>query len=131
MSTPINNGCPFCPENGKVKILFQNETAYLIAVLDSEGKVMTGCYFIIPKMHITSVRNLPAGWQESVNQLLGKIPDIVDGRQPFNLSYNEGEAAGQRVAHVHMWVILRDDDESLPSYGLGLNALINKVKIKE
>ncbi len=127
MSTPINGGCPFCTENGKVNILFQNDTAYLIAVLDGEGKVMPGCYFIIPKMHIESVRQLPAGWQESVNQLLGKIPDIAHGRRPFNLSYNEEQAAGQRVPHVHMWVIMRSHDSTLPSYGLGLAALISKI----
>jgi diadenosine tetraphosphate (Ap4A) HIT family hydrolase len=126
MSSLINGGCPFCIENGKVNILFQNDTAYLIAVLDGGGNVMTGCYFIIPKMHITTVRKLPSGWQESVNQLLGNIPGVDEGH-PFNLSYNVENAAGQRVAHVHMWVIMRSHDSTLPSYGLGLAALISKI----
>ena len=117
--------CPFCIENGMVKVLEATEEAYLIATLDRNGEVLPGCYFIIPKEHVEDVLMLPDAWWRSVKQLAPRIPGISEAH--FNMYFNQGEVAGQRVRHVHMWVVLRTESETMPSYGLGLAALVRRA----
>lgn len=116
-------GCPFCPENGKVVIIAQDERGYLVQAIGRQGVVMPGCYLIIPKEHAESLLGLPEEWQAAVNYLLSCVPGMTRESQ-FNLSYNLGHDAGQRVGHIHAWVIFRGSEESPPSHGLGLAALI-------
>jgi diadenosine tetraphosphate (Ap4A) HIT family hydrolase len=44
-----------------------------------------------------------------------------------NISLNLGKKAGQRLEHLHFWVIVRRGEEGLPSENLGLSALIKLV----
>lgn len=130
MSTSVTHahdaGCPFCLANEAVNVVDETVDAYLIKVLDKDGQVMEGCYFIIPKQHVTSVIELPGAFQLSVSTLLKRIPDIAAGAA-YNLSYNQGGDAGQRVDHVHAWVVVRKSEQGMASYQLGLVALIAKV----
>ncbi|MCB9802947.1 HIT domain-containing protein [Candidatus Nomurabacteria bacterium] len=119
-------GCPFCIKNGKVTILNETEDAYLVVAINSDGIPMQGRYLIIPKQHIESILDLPVNWQNSVAELLRLIPEVQEGAH-FNLSYNQGSVAGQRVPHVHGWVIIRHIDEAEGSRGIGLASLINKA----
>ena len=121
--TPVQ-GCPFCVENGMVAIIAQTDRAYLIAVRNG-AEVVTGCFFIIPKQHVESVLDLPDDWQAVFNELLWQAPGISGSS--FNVSYNSGRAAGQRVAHVHAWVVLRSGEEGKPSHELGFAALIRNI----
>lgn len=122
--------CPFCVKNGMVKILFKNKKAYLIQVLDRNGQVVPGCYFIIPKIHVESVLDLPDDWHRYYKDLLrralelGLVPD-------HNGTYNEGRRAGQRVPHVHIWLVSRDEGENEPSYELGLVGMRDKLNQKK
>ncbi len=115
----IASGCPFCIENGKVNILSETEGAYLVEALQGPG-----FYLIIPKQHIESLLDLPGLWQTCVADLLRHIPEIQAGKH-FNLSYNQGHVAGQRVSHVHAWVIIRSDSEVEETRHLGLASLIS------
>jgi diadenosine tetraphosphate (Ap4A) HIT family hydrolase len=121
-----HQNCPFCIENGKVAIIEQTAIAYLVAVIDNEGRILTGRYLIIPKRHVESVFDLPDNWQVSVRRLLKQVPEVKSG-VPFNLSYNQGRAAGQRIAHVHAWVVQRSGEEGQASYELGLSGLIEAI----
>lgn len=118
--------CPFCLANKMANVIDETVDAYLIKVLDKGGQVMEGCYFIIPKQHVTSIIELPGAFQLSVNSLLKRIPDIKGGAA-YNLSYNQGGGAGQRIDHIHAWVVVRKGEEGMPSYELGLAALIKKL----
>ncbi len=120
--------CPFCVQNGKVKILKENQIAYLIAALGSDQQPLPGRYLIIPKAHVESIFDLPDGWQESVNCLLRDFfAEAEKIETDFNLSYNEGVRAGQRVKHIHCWFIIRSGEEGKSSHSLGLSALIERV----
>lgn len=122
--------CPFCTSNGRVKVLAENREAYLTQVLTSGGEPVPDRYFIIPKQHIESILSLPADWHLYFACLLGKVPGVSEGTS-YNLSWNLGAAAGQRVKHVHCWVILRANEDSLPSYETGMSGLIDKVNSSE
>lgn len=115
--------CVFCPGNGQVRILWETEGAYLIAVIGLDGVEMEGRYLIIPRTHIESVLHLPENWQGDVAKLIRKVPEFVAGL-PYNISYNEGRDAGQRIPHTHAWLIFRRGEEGKPSFQLGLNALL-------
>ncbi len=120
--------CPFCVENGKVQILHENETAYIVAALGNDRQPMPNHYLIIPKVHAESILDLPAIWQASLNELLRYL--IVTRAKPgvsFNLSYNQGREAGQRVSHVHAWIIFRGDESGTPSHELGLATLLERM----
>jgi len=113
MPSETHPKCPFCIENEKVVIIAQDETAYLVAALDREGVAIPGCFLIIPKAHIKSIFEFSDDWLRSVKFLLGFVPGFADGVTAYNLSFNFGEAAGQRLLdHGHMWVILREPSDT-------------------
>ncbi len=122
--------CPFCPENERVQILQENPTAYLVAALDSNGIKMPLCYLAIPKQHIESVRLLPENWHSVLINLVERTPEFQEGVS-FNISYNEGRAAGQRIPHVHAWIVFRQDEIGTQAEDLGLAALVTRAKSKQ
>lgn len=122
MTTNTPSDCPFCVRNGMVVFIDQNEEAFLVAA-KNDGEVMRGCYLIIPRRHIESIRDLPPNWQTYVTDLVESVPGLTHG-VPYNLSYNFGHEAGQKIAHLHCWVILRKFEEHEPSQGYGLATLI-------
>lgn len=118
--------CPFCLENGHVSILFETRKGYLVQAKRGQ-EVLHGRYLIIPKQHTTKLLCLPADWQLHLNELLEAVPE-VRADKPYNLSVNMGYAAGQRVAHIHFWVIIRDRREmGHKSENLGLHSLIENA----
>jgi diadenosine tetraphosphate (Ap4A) HIT family hydrolase len=117
--------CPFCPANGMVRILAENGTAYAVAALDEARNILPHRYLIIPKAHIESVLDLPDTWHARMAELICSLPEHESGL-PFNISYNEGVAAGQRIKHTHAWVIFRHGEEGSHTENLGLSALLAK-----
>lgn len=119
--------CPFCVENGKVVILCENDTAYLIDALDGQGSIMHDRFLIIPKEHVESVLDLPSDWHRVMQQLLRDHFGQIMAEGSFNLSFNQGQEAGQRVGHVHCWLIFRSKHSEGTATGLGLSSLIYKM----
>lgn len=131
--------CPFCTENGVVEIIEEHGDAYLIQVVQNEDGAMvkqTGRYFIIPKRHNELLIERPDTWTRDENFLLakafthaaqdGKLMELMRGRRlmdSLNTSWNRGTWAGQRVLHIHNWVIFRYDDLQL-----GLDGCISEVE---
>ncbi|HKX72693.1 MAG TPA: HIT domain-containing protein [Candidatus Saccharimonadales bacterium] len=115
--------CPFCVANGMVKLIAQNDDAYLIAVLrPGTTEVIEHAYFVIPKEHIESLRDLPQFWMQTLMDLIDQVPE---SHENYNISINVGRRAGQRVQHVHFWVLTRDhEDETMASFELGMAAII-------
>ncbi|MCE9628445.1 MAG: HIT domain-containing protein [Candidatus Vogelbacteria bacterium] len=120
--------CPFCVENGKVVTLCQNDMAYLVAACDGGGNVIDDRFLIIPKEHVESIIDLPSDWHGATQQLLSDhFGQTIAGRS-FNLSFNQGQEAGQRVGHVHCWLIFRDKHSEGAASELGLSSLIDKMR---
>ena len=118
------HGCPFCLESGKVTTIAETEGAYLCEVRDSP---IVGCHFIIPKEHISFVEDLPGNWMEELTALLPKVP-WWSSTADYNVSINQGHDAGQRVGHLHWWIIPREDEDPYsPAYQLGPATAIAKL----
>ena len=106
--------CPFCsPE--QLDVLAKTQQALLV-----EAKGSPGNYLVIPRSHITSFFALPPTFMEDVQYLVARTT-IGREERPFNLSMNLGRQAGQRVEHVHFWII---DRSGSPKDGLGMAALV-------
>lgn len=106
--------CPFCNLSSD-EIIGATEDAYLI-----KAKGEADNYLILPREHITRVFLLPALFMNSVVCLLTLVPYARD-ELAFNLSLNHGRQAGQRLEHLHFWVI---DRTASPDDGLGLATLV-------
>ncbi len=115
--------CPFCLSSGKVRILWENEVAYIVAARDSDGILMPGRYLIIPKNHIEKAEDLPNLWHVYMMDLVRKTPEHQDGVD-HNINRNQGKAAGQRIKHVHEWLIFREGEEGTQAEDIGLAAMI-------
>ena len=121
MSVP---NCPFCPANGKVAIRFENDGAYLVNAMQN-NQVIPGAFLIIPKKHTTSENQLPTNWWLYLTSLREEIREELG--EHYNISLNVGSVAGQRISHLHWWVIRRDDAPQDKSFELGLNGLRQKL----
>lgn len=112
--------CAFCPGNGKVEIVCDLGSMYLIRAKDmATMKDRMDRWLIIPAEHVTSIEDLPQHWGETVNELLFETGLTTD----FNLSMNIGPGAGQTEPHLHLWVLDRRTD----SLGKGMDWLITQV----
>lgn len=122
--------CPFCPGNGQVEILDRCGSAYIVAALDPEGTPMPGHYLVIPFVHTESVLELPLRWHRDLSSLVDSTPEYKAG-VPFNISYNQGRPAGQRLDHAHAWIIFRQGEEGKTTENLGLAALLKQGRKRE
>ncbi len=110
--------CPFCRSNDllSVPIISTSSNAYLIpAATDNTS------YLIIPNDHCEAVNELPDGWWHDVKSLLPDTLKLAD----YNISINIGAAAGQKIKHLHFWVIPRT--AGLMSSNKGMAALIAEI----
>ena len=108
--------CPLCPDNGLLEapITAQTDGAYLIPARGSDTN-----YLIIPKEHIEDPVKLTDNWWQDVKPLLDKVPGKGEH---YNISLNVGYVAGQRVPHLHFWIVPRRS--GMPSSDKGLALLI-------
>ena len=98
-------GCPFCDPNSDNIIIGKK---YCIAVPD-EYPVAVRHILVVPKQHAASVFDLPPGVQAALWHLVAEVRALLlaDGADSVNVGINDGEAAGQTVAHAHIHVIPR------------------------
>ena len=115
MSQQQVSDCTFCLKSQKVKPLKETPLGYLIQTIGSPA----GRYLIIPKEHLLYLRDRPPGWTRHENILVeaamqhAKQDDRInhlDLEECLNLSWNQGEFAGQTIEHLHCWVIFRSDE---------------------
>lgn len=127
MANAEHPNCPFCIENGKVKVLSKTTKAYLIQLV-ADSKVVPDRYLIIPTEHITTISGMPDDWMYHVKLLIEDLSRIT-GMPPedLNLNLNVGERAGQRIKHFHFWVIFRTEPAGSGSSNLGPSALVATV----
>ena len=98
--------CPFCDlDKGRI----HQECEVAIAVLDS-FPVTEGHTLVIPKRHVKSLFELTTTEQTAIWKFVAEVRAMLvtqlhpDG---FNIGLNDGESAGQTVAHAHVHVIPR------------------------
>ena len=126
--------CPFCAENGRIKIIEETETAYLAQVLkniDGEWVPQVGRYFINLKQHVESVLDLPDDHMVDIKYLMraaiqaasqdSLLMRLMQGKNledAMEANWNNGKQAGGQVNHTHLWILFRYDDLQLGPDGL-------------
>jgi diadenosine tetraphosphate (Ap4A) HIT family hydrolase len=102
------NECPFCSPDVK----HVAECALTRTILDLYP-VSPGHSLVVPKRHITKLSDATPAEQhallDAVLAARARLSSYQDGPSPdgFNIGINEGMAAGQTVAHLHVHVIPR------------------------
>ena len=115
-SAMTTRDCPFC-KLGTDRIWL--ESAMTIAFLDG-FPVSEGHTLLIPKRHVASVFELGAEELRELWQQVGEVRHCLWERyrpDGFNVGINDGQAAGQTVAHAHIHVIPRRTGDVLDPRG--------------
>lgn len=105
-----NNDCIFCKiANGEIpsRTLYEDETFRVILDLNPATR---GHALIIPKDHASDLHELPEESAGAVMVLAKRLAALMNERlhcDGLNLVQNNGQAAGQTVAHFHLHLIPR------------------------
>jgi len=104
--------CPFCAiPAGDVLA----ENAHALAVRD-RCPVSEGHTLIITKRHVDDYFKLSIEEKNETLSLLERVKNLIDTElnpDGYNIGMNIGEAAGQRIFHVHIHLIPRMNGESV------------------
>ena len=110
--------CPFCTLP-RERLVFESELAFVIR----DGfPVSPGHTLVIPRRHVGSFFEITPDEQAAMLKLL-KLARIELGHQfgpaGYNVGINDGHAAGQTIAHLHIHLIPRyDGDRDDPRGGV-------------
>ena len=100
---------------------FENETMIAVKSNNLKNNTLIGSYVIIPKSQVGSPFELSQKeWLDSKSLML-EVKTYVDQKYSpdgYNIGWNVGKAAGQEVAHAHMHIIPRFNDEPYAGKGL-------------
>jgi diadenosine tetraphosphate (Ap4A) HIT family hydrolase len=98
--------CPFCTLP-RERLVFESELAFVIR----DGyPVSQGHTLVIPRRHVASFFETTPEEQSSLLKLLNLARiEIAQQFKPagFNIGINDGAAAGQTIAHMHIHLIPR------------------------
>jgi diadenosine tetraphosphate (Ap4A) HIT family hydrolase len=89
------------------------EAADVIAVLD-RYPVNKGHTLVLPREHVVSLFELPPERIAAVWLMVSRVRSILSEKyspKGFTIGVNDGEVAGQTVAHAHVHVIPRYDGD--------------------
>lgn len=93
--------------------LYEDDT--VIAFLDIEP-VNAGHTLIAPKEHYATPLETPDNLLAAILKTTKPVAAAIStalGAKGFNITFNNGEAAGQVVSHTHLHLIPRYDDDGL------------------
>lgn len=100
---------------------FENETMIAVKSNNLKNNTLIGSYVIIPKSQVGSPFELSQKeWVDSKSLML-EVKAYIDQKYSpdgYNIGWNVGKAAGQEVAHAHMHIIPRFNDEPYAGKGL-------------
>lgn len=123
----MNLPCPFCTF-AATRIV--GETGLAAAICDG-FPVSPGHTLIIPRRHVASFFETTAAEREEILLLLDEAKARLDAElrpDAYNIGINEGPAAGQTVAHLHIHLIPRYAGDSPDPRGGVRWVLPNRAK---
>lgn len=115
-----SDDCVFCPQNGKVDIVCDLGSMYLVRAKDEAMNDLPDRWLIIPAEHVEVPEHLPLGWGE----MLVELTQSAGLDNNFNWSMNVGPGAGQTRPHLHWWVL----DRSTDNLGKGMSWMIDELR---
>ena len=98
--------CPFCAIT--IDRIVQ-ETGGAVAIWD-KFPVAEGHALVIPRLHVTSIFDLPEDDQNDLWRLVVLVrKSLIAQFEPdgFNIGVNDGVAAGQTILHAHIHIVPR------------------------
>lgn len=98
--------CPFCQVD-EARVI--HETQHTLALWDA-FPVSPGHALIIPRRHVSSWTGASPDERRELTNTIAVVRALVEGRHHpagYNIGFNDGEAAGQTVMHLHIHVIPR------------------------
>ena len=118
--TNIKQPCPFCIENNllRVNILYEDDLWY---ITDMEEGSINNATMAITRRHIETPFEINEQEWASLRNLLQRMKKLVDDKEVpsgYNIGWNVYKVAGQNVAHAHLHLLARYDDEPLAGKGI-------------
>jgi diadenosine tetraphosphate (Ap4A) HIT family hydrolase len=112
--------CPFCLSNQllRVEVMYEDDLWYFAAM--EEGSI-NNAGMIITKRHIETPFEINEAEWSRLRELLPKLKQMLDKKdkpQGYNLGWNIYPTGGQNVAHAHLHLLARYDDEPLAGKGI-------------
>ena len=112
--------CPFCKENNllRANTLYEDDLWYICDML--EGSI-NNAVMAITKRHIETPFEINDTEWAALKDLLTKMKQLVDEKeqpQGYNLGWNIQNTGGQNVAHAHLHLLARYEDEPLAGKGI-------------
>jgi bis(5'-adenosyl)-triphosphatase len=103
----MNNDCPFCdPE--VVNIAFAEESGFYAVY--NHAPVVTGHSLVIPNKHVTDLLHLNSKEYADFFAFARKVVVFLNNyynTSEFDMTIQQGENAGQSVAHLHLHILPR------------------------
>lgn len=118
----MSEDCIFCAiVDGDIPSRTVHETDETLAFLDA-NPLAPGHTLVIPKAHHETLDDLPADTAAAVFETLHEIVPAVEravDADASNVAFNNGEAAGQEVPHVHGHIVPRfENDGGAPIHAI-------------
>jgi diadenosine tetraphosphate (Ap4A) HIT family hydrolase len=100
--------CAFCQLREGIDRPLLVRSKHFFAVKD-KFPVNVGHTLLIPFRHVSRMRELAIDEFIDLKEILQIVQDDLEGQKAdgFNIGVNEGEVAGQTIAHLHIHVIPR------------------------
>jgi bis(5'-adenosyl)-triphosphatase len=108
--------CPFCSIKLKESVFL--ESGDFIAIYNI-APILEGHSLVIPRRHIESIYELHQAEMEEFFKFAAQATKILMktfNGEGFDWSFQQGEVAGQTVAHVHLHIVIRKPGD-LPGSG--------------
>jgi len=110
----MSEDCLFCAiVDGEIPSRTVYEDDDVLAFLDA-NPLAPGHTLVIPKAHHEYVQDLPGDLAGAVFEVLHDLVDGVEAAvdaDATTVAFNNGEAAGQEVPHVHGHIVPRFEDD--------------------
>jgi len=110
----MSDDCIFCSiVDGEIPSRIVYEDERVLAFLDVNPLAL-GHTLVVPKAHHERLNDVPA---EKASDLYAALHEVVPAVEAATdapattVAFNNGEAAGQEVAHVHAHVVPRQEDD--------------------
>ncbi len=112
--------CPFCIENNllRVTVLYEDDLWY---VTDMEEGSINNAAMAITKRHIETPFEINTQEWEQLKNVMETMKNLVDNKempQGYNIGWNVYKTGGQNVAHAHLHLLGRYDNEPLAGKGI-------------
>ena len=100
---------------------FENESMIAVRSNNLKNNTLVGSFVIIPKSQVGSPFELSDKEWEDTKLLMREVKAYIDNKYKpdgYNVGWNVGVAGGQEIAHAHLHIIPRYNDELYAGKGI-------------